>query len=243
MIRTWLKSVCLVVLFVGAAYGFTEDSGKKAGKPVAEKKQPALSEADESAAMAFAREHHPELAELLTQLNTSNRAEYERAIRELSQTSLRLQRVKTQTPDRYDAALAAWKLDSRIRLLAARGSMSEDPAVEAELKAALKDRVALRLRELNAERDRLTGRLSKIEEQIKSIETNPEAAAERDLQRVKASIRKDARTDAQREKQKKKASRAAKKAKAKAKAPEKPADDTKSKTTTPDNPSSEQKKK
>jgi hypothetical protein len=117
--------------------------------------------------------------------------------------------------------------------------MSEDPAVEAELKTALKDRVALRLRELNAERDRLNSRLSRIGEQIKSIETNPDAAAERDLQRVKASIRKDARQDAQREKQQKKAKRAAKKAKSRAKAPEQPAGEAKPNDTTPEKKTSE----
>jgi hypothetical protein len=194
--------------------------GKKAAKKAIE-----LDEAQETGAVAFAREHHPELAELLSQLKMSNRREYAQAIRELSNASTRLDRIKRQTPDRYDAALDAWKLDSRIKLLAAKSSMAEDPALEVELKDALKQRIELRLRELTAERDRLNARLKNLERQIQTIAANPAAAAEKDLDRIKASIQKDRQRQEQKKQQRaeKKAKKAAKdKARKPAKQAEKP---------------------
>lgn len=188
---------------------------EKPAAPVAKKKSP-VDEAQESAALAFAREHHPELADLLTQLSTNNRREYVRAVRELSLTATRLDNLKKTAPKRYPAALESWKLDSRIKLLAAKTSMSEDPAIEAELKAAIKSRIDLRLQELTSERDRLDSRLKKINSEIHSIETDPAKAAESDLQKVKASVTKESpQSKKQQKKEQRKAKRAAKAAKAK----------------------------
>jgi hypothetical protein len=169
-----------------------DDVPKPPAKNAETKKPAATSKADELAALQFARENHPELSKLLEQLGKSNPSEYKRAIRDLSQASTRLDRIKTQTPARYAGALESWKLDSRIRLLAARGAMTDDPALEAELKDAIKRRVELRLQDLSSERDRLSERVKKLDEQIEAIKADPDQAAENDLRRVKASIKKNA---------------------------------------------------
>lgn len=143
----------------------------------------------EAAALTFARLHHPELADLLEQLKKTNRPEYRRAIRDLFQESERLARLQENAPERYELAIEAWTLDSRIRLLAARMTMSDDPAFETELKSLLQQRVALRLEDMKRARDRLQQRLERLNAAIEKIEQDPEAAATRDLQRVKRSLR------------------------------------------------------
>jgi len=154
----------------------------------AAKAQPGLSAQAQNDALAFAREHHPELATLIEKLRTDNRREYDRAIRQLSQAQVRLVRLKKQAPPQYELALAAWKLDSRAQLLAARMTMSQDPALEAELKQILRERVDVRLKDLQAERGRLQDRLSKVDKSIHDIEADKTAVAEKDFQRIKQSV-------------------------------------------------------
>lgn len=141
-------------------------------------------------ALEFAREHHPELASLVSKLQKGKPAQFKSAIRHLVQSQERLQRIQLRSPERYELALEAWKLDSRIRLLAARMTMSDDPELEAELKTILRQRTELRLQQLSEERDRLKTRLERIEENIARIESDPEAAAARDLERVKRNLAK-----------------------------------------------------
>jgi hypothetical protein len=148
----------------------------------------------EAAALAFAREHHPELLTLIEKLRKENRREYNLAIRDLSQASDRLTRIKKQSPAQYEVALAAWKLDSRAHLLAARLTMSPDPALEAELKQVLRDRVDLRLQEYQFERDRIQTRLVTLGTLIHQIETDRAAVAQKDFDRVKQMIARNRRT-------------------------------------------------
>jgi hypothetical protein len=147
----------------------------------------------EAAALKFAQLHHPELERLLARLEANNPAEYRRAVRKLYQDSERLARTAERAPDRYDLDLEAWKLDSRIRLLVARMSMSSDDSsgsqkFDGQLKTLLQERVDLRLRQLQSERERLSTRLNRLNETIGEIENNPEEAARKDLQRVKRSL-------------------------------------------------------
>jgi hypothetical protein len=85
--------------------------------------------------------------------------------------------------------LELWKVDSRIRLLAARMTMSEDPALEGELKAVLHGRLQIRLQQLRAEQERLAARAARVSEMIADFERDPEGRIERDLNRIRRSIR------------------------------------------------------
>src|ERR1700722_6834693 len=77
-----------------------------------------LSAEREAEALAFAREHHPELATLIEKLRKDNRRQFDQALRQLTADRDRLVRLKKTSPPQYDFALAAWKLDSRAHLLA-----------------------------------------------------------------------------------------------------------------------------
>lgn len=168
-------------------------SEAKAGEEGAVKKGNRTPERPTSAAMTaaateFARRHHPELADLLTRLKDRNPRQYDQAVRQLFQTSQRLARVRDRDPERYEVALEAWKLDSRIRLLAARMTMRGDSQLEEELAELVRARADVRLRQLAEERDRLTERLDRIDAMIERIGNNPEAATKRELQRIKRSL-------------------------------------------------------
>ena len=133
---------------------------------------------------------------MIEKLRQDNRRQFDRAIRELAQDRERLVRLKKQSPPQYDLALAAWKLDSRAHLLAARMTLSQDPALEAELKQILRDRVDVRLKQLQFERDRLQklqNRLATVNKAIQRIEADREAVADGDLQRIKRSVARNRR--------------------------------------------------
>jgi hypothetical protein len=167
-------------------------------KPSAAKPPAPLSAEREAAALAFAREHHAELAALIEKLRRDNRRDYDRAIRELSQASERLTRLKKQSAEQYELSLAAWKLDSRTQLLAARMTVSQTPALEAELKQLLAERADIRLKEFKSERARLQDRLTKLNASIQALESDKNAVVDKDLLRIKRSVAARSRRPAQR---------------------------------------------
>lgn len=142
----------------------------------------------QAAALKFAELHHSELYELMRRLKAAKRPEYQRAIRQLYNDSERLARLKERTPSRYELALTEWQLDSRLRLLVARMTMSDDPELEAELQNLLKKRVETRLALLKLERERQQARLEKLQDQIQEIEEDRDSAIQKDLQRIRRSL-------------------------------------------------------
>jgi hypothetical protein len=169
---------------VAAKNGSTAAPGKRAGNPMA------ITPAREAAALTFAKLYHAELAHLLDGLKKRNRRAYRQAIRQLYLDSERLARVKDRDPKRYDLSLQIWKLDSRIRLLAARVLQVKDPdpKLEEQLKKALGERVDLRLRQMEMDRERMVQRLKKIDANIADLQTNRDKAIDQQLKRVKRSL-------------------------------------------------------
>ena len=159
-----------------------QEGNPQAGKKQAEggKSQPAKGKSEarktinvamhEGQALAFAREHHAELAGLLESLKYTNRREYDRGIQELFRTSDRLAKLKEKSSDLYLAELKAWQLDSQIRLMQARMSMSEDPQLEVEIRDLLKQRVALRLSRLRDDRAKAERTLQQLDRRIGEAE-------------------------------------------------------------------------
>ena len=152
----------------------------------------------ETAALSFANEHHPELANLVKKLKKRKkyRRQYERAIRELIRTNERLARLADRDPQRHALLLKIWEHDSRIRLLAARTTMSSDPKLERRINNHLTDRIKVRLQLLTMDQTRLQSRseklnkqMKKIGQQIDTIVSDPARAAEQELQRLKKSLR------------------------------------------------------
>lgn len=157
---------------------------KKVGNPMA------ITPAREAAAVTFARLYHPELAGLLDGLKKRNKRAYRQAIRQLYLDSERLGRIKDSNPKRYELALQIWKLDSRIRLLAARVVLvkNPDPKLEEQLRKAIGERVDLRLRQMQLDRDRTVNRLKKLDANIADLQEHRDRAVEQQLTRVKRSL-------------------------------------------------------
>ena len=146
----------------------------------------------EVAAMQFAQQYHPELAELLTRLRDSHPDQFTKAIRELDQTRERLEKFRERDAERYSILVREWQLDSRVRLLAARMTMSTSAELETELRQVLSERHDVRLQLLTYDRERSKTRLQKMDEQIAEHTQSRQSTVDRELDRIKknADIRK-----------------------------------------------------
>lgn len=142
----------------------------------------------EAAALAFARENHAELASLLDGLKRNAPKEYQAALIDLDRAVDRIGKLKDKSPDRYEFELADWKITSRIRLLAARLTMSSDPIVEVELRAALRERLDLRLAFQRTERDRLQSRVAKLDQQIEEMASKADATIEKQVLELRKTL-------------------------------------------------------
>ena len=145
--------------------------------------------AREAKALAFARKHHPELADLLARLKKADSQAYEKALREVSQNTERLGKLREADTERYELSLRIWTLDSHIRLLAARATMSNDPGTEGELRELLRERQNVRLALLKLDRDRTQARVERLNGQIQQLQNDPESAVENDFARIQREIK------------------------------------------------------
>lgn len=146
--------------------------------------------ADPAAAVAFAIAHHPELVPLLDRLRKEAPGEFAAAVADLDRTRERLAKLRDKQPERHDAALAEWKLSSRIRLTLARLATNPSAESEEELRQLVRQRAEARLVPLRAERDRITARLDKITAQLEAFDRDPDAAVAAEFEAVRAKAAK-----------------------------------------------------
>jgi hypothetical protein len=186
MAKTLLNSLAIVVLFTPlllvAAEPAKSPPASPAPKPAKAPERAPLTPEREAAAVTFVRQHHPELVDLLNQLKESKPAEYQTAVRELFQTSERLAQLREQDPQRYELELAAWKVKSRLQLLAARSTMSADKSFEDQLHTALTEQADIRLKLMKLERDRTADRLEKLNKNIEQYQSSEAAQVERQFE-------------------------------------------------------------
>ena len=148
-------------------------------KATAAKLAPEITAEQESAALALVQQHHKDLFELLIHLKEGLPQEYATAIRDLSRASDRLAGFEKRDPDRYRIELKLWQAESRRQLLTARLQMGYDESLLKELRKVLEEEQRLELAVLRHERERLVGRMTKIDEQITAQENGAEASVER----------------------------------------------------------------
>ncbi len=193
--------VVLCVLTSGLAIrSIADDKPTKTNKPASADKTPAkkpasieASKADnepispkrETEAVVFAQQHHPQLADLLTRLKASHPEQYTKALRELDKTRTRLEKAREVDTDRYAILLREWQLDSRVRLLAARITMSTSEELETELRQVLTERHDVRLQLLTYDREKSKARLQKMDEQIAEHVQSRETNIDREFDRIK----------------------------------------------------------
>lgn len=143
-----------------------------------------------AAAVAFAVAHHPELVPLLDRLRKEAPGEFAAAVADLDRTRERLAKLRDKQPERHEAALAEWKLSSRIRLTLARLATNPSAESEEELRQLVRQRAEARLTPLRAERDRITARLDKITAQLEAFDRDPDEAVAAEFETLRAKAAK-----------------------------------------------------
>ena len=184
----WLLAAAVVGVVLLQTVGFAEPEKTKAESNAAKPTAFLMTPEREAAAVTFAQQHHPELEQLIQSLKKSDRRQYRLAIQHLYTQSEKLARIRERSEERYLNALKVWQLDSRIRLMAARLSMTDDPTWEAELKKLLEARHDLRLEQLEAEQIKLLERLSKVERDIAGMTDQKDEMLATELQRLKTKL-------------------------------------------------------
>lgn len=197
-VRAMCSVAMLVIVSSVSPIATADDKPSRLAKPAV--KKPAVAENSkarvetepvspqrEVAAVGFAEQHHPELALLLGRLKESHPDQYMKALRELDKTRARLEKARETDADRYAILLREWQLDSRVRLLAARLTMSTSEELETELRQALTERHDVRLQLLTYDREKSKTRLLKVDEQIAEHVQNRETSIDREFDRIKKS--------------------------------------------------------
>ena len=159
-------------------------------KSKAGNKSPSFTPEREAAALAFVQANHVELAAVLTQLKTMQREQYENAIRDLFRVSEELAKAKDQDPQRYALELQSWQAKSRVQLLAARASVSDDPALEAELRTALERQTDVQIALLQAQRTQATERLKKLSDSLGHLERDRKKQVDKQLAGILRDVRR-----------------------------------------------------
>jgi hypothetical protein len=173
-------------------------SSPKAGSSLVDKHDAPISKERETVAVRFARKHHPELAELLEGLRKSTRKSdkrnFEVGLRALTRDAERLGKLAERKDDRYAISLDLWKLDSRIRLEIARLSMLPGEDFEPRLRPLMEERQKTRVRMIRLERKRLAERVAKYDEQLKTLQSEPDKLIGSEIERLRKLVALRARS-------------------------------------------------
>ena len=157
------------------------EAQQRNGKPQA-KSNTGMTKAREAAAVAFVREHHPELEQLLIQLKESEPKQYDQAVRDLFRTSERLASILERDPPRHELELKLWQQRSRVQLLSATMTMTpQDERLRQRLKRALLDESDARRKLLSLDLERTTKKMERLKSQMELLEKNAEKSAERQI--------------------------------------------------------------
>lgn len=143
----------------------------------------------EAAVVSFVERNHPELAELLAHLKTNQPKEYERAVRDLFRVTEKLAMVHERDDRQYDLEIKAWKAQSRAQLVVARLKMTDPESADndelkKQLREILAEQMQARLDVLKLERERVTGRLEKLNDDIGRLERDRESVIDMHLKNL-----------------------------------------------------------
>lgn len=147
-----------------------------------------ISRTRETAAVNFARKHHAELASLLEGLKKNDVRNFQAGLRDLTREAERLTKMAERDDERYQVSLELWKVESRLRLEVARLSMSPGEDFDVRLRPLIQQQHAARIRLINIERKRLTDRLVRYDDQLKTLTTDPEKLVDSEIARFQKSV-------------------------------------------------------
>lgn len=197
-----LVLISAAFLSLGAGLALADDAPKRSRPSAPRPAKPeqggatALAPEREETALAFVREHHPELAVLLESLRVMKPGDYHRAINELYQVSRSLENLRQRNPRRYEVGLELWKAKSQAELLAAKLVSTPSAELETQLRTALEKQLELEIRQQELEQEQLKARMSQVEAAIKRLNDNREKLIESRLQTLRNKVQRARRLDA-----------------------------------------------
>ena len=159
-----------------AARGKAAVSASREGRPPM-----AVTPERESAVMTFVERNHPALKDVLASLKQNRPKEYEKAIRDIYQTSERLANLQERDPSLYALELKNWTLRSQIQLLTAHMVMADNEVIRAELRKLLLEQMDVRAEVLRLDRQRARERLERIESELAKINSDRDKHVEKQL--------------------------------------------------------------
>jgi hypothetical protein len=182
MLKLFYSLVAVGLLLTSESLLTAADSGLLSASKKDRAKTPvAVTAEQEAEVLAFLRQHHTELAELLGHLQLRRPAEYARALRDIWHASERLRQFEKGDHDRYELELQSWVIQSKIQLLAARLAMNDSPVLREELRQLLADQFDLKMRLTHIDRERTAERLRRMDEQLQRMTNQRTEILEREF--------------------------------------------------------------
>jgi hypothetical protein len=156
-------------------------------------RQIAITPEREAAVTNFVDRNHPELAALLSHLKSKQPKEYDRAVRDLYRVTEKLAMVSERDSRQYDLELKVWKAQSRAQLLVARLKMTDPESADREeitsqLREVLSEQMQARLEVMKLDRERVTTRLEKLNDEIGRLERDRESVIDGHLKNLTSQV-------------------------------------------------------
>jgi len=149
-----------------------------------------INEAGEQAALDFARQHHPELEDVILRLKGMDQRQYLKVIRDLWRTSERLSGLKIRNAEQYEIQLELWKSNSKATLAAARVQLDpKNESLQIALEKALKQKLNSQKAALQFELERARLRVEKLEKSLKTLNANGSKNIQREMKRLTSSAK------------------------------------------------------
>jgi hypothetical protein len=145
-------------------------------------------EQSEKEAIEFVQEHHPELVSLLESLKSMREKEYQVAIREISKTKKRLDGFAKRGPEIYVIELDAWKIQSKIDLLVAKGIAREKEVNSDVMRGLLTDQVENQKKRWKNELETLAKRQKQISGLLQLTEGHEEEKIDQQLAALQSRV-------------------------------------------------------
>jgi len=163
----------------------TAQRSKNANHNSSSKKTATDAQQREEQALDFARQHHPELEEVILRLREMDEKQYVKVIREIWRVSDRLAGFKGRNKELYEIQLSLWKARSNATLAAAK--LQLDPTNEdlkEQLRLALENKFEANRAALKWELAKARERVEKLERSLKTLEASGSKTIQRELKRL-----------------------------------------------------------
>ena len=139
----------------------------------------------------FVQEHFPELGTVLAQAEKNHPTKIKNAYYRINKEVVRLEKLKTARPEKFELALKQWKLKTRIEIAVAQFAKKENAEqLKTRIEPLVVELAANRRKMLDVERAFIVERLSRIDRLIERYESRPDASVKSNLKTYEESASK-----------------------------------------------------